>query len=126
MVVKFINVRQLLRNLSESTKELPVTVTQYGQPIFQIISMQPNSLATMSTSAVKQVSDEIEGAEKHGVVSKGDPVKRKIAILKEDPLDLGDPEPTGEFHQCSYSGYKCKTPAVIKKGNNWFCLNHHE
>jgi antitoxin (DNA-binding transcriptional repressor) of toxin-antitoxin stability system len=37
--VKYVNIRQLQRNLEESVKELPVIVTRNGQPIFTIIPM---------------------------------------------------------------------------------------
>lgn len=35
--MKYINVRQLTRNLREATAELPVRVTQNGLPIFDIV-----------------------------------------------------------------------------------------
>jgi len=38
--MKYVNVRQLLSNIGESTENLPVTVTRYGVPIFKIISVE--------------------------------------------------------------------------------------
>lgn len=35
----YINVRQLLRDVTEATKTLPVVVTRYGRPIFKIIAV---------------------------------------------------------------------------------------
>jgi hypothetical protein len=43
--MNYINVRQLTRNVEESTKELPVTVTRFGKPVFKIVPIDGENIS---------------------------------------------------------------------------------
>lgn len=102
--MKYINVRQLTRNLKEATVELPARVTNHGIPIFDII---PIGEKNFEKKILKNLPEHIE-------------------IQKEW-------EPTVKaVHQVAQSGkvcewdktFKCTSPGIVKKGNKWFCVPH--
>jgi hypothetical protein len=98
--MNYINVRQLLSNLEESTKELPVTVTRFGKPIFII------------SGVGAKIEPRIELVPKVAVEELPSDVK-KVAFnaLKKD---FGTP--------CTYQG--CTHTAVGKKNGFPFCKEH--
>jgi hypothetical protein len=73
--MEFINVRQLTRNLKESTLNLPVTVTQFGKPVFMIVpfvaSSEKNSIKISENfgKATYKSVPSAEGAESLGFCS---------------------------------------------------------
>jgi len=57
--MKYVNVRQMLSNYEKATESLPVTVTKYGQPIFEIRSIgdEIKDVAVPSQHSVNTIDD---------------------------------------------------------------------
>jgi len=90
--MEFTNVKLLLNNLDEATKSLPVTVTRFGRPIFEIWPID----------------------------SKKPEVKLSLNLEEEDSkkvkqsLNLSPPEPQKEFTPSKNE--RCKVPFCFKDG----------
>ena len=68
--MRFINIRDFLRNMKDEVEDLPVTVTKYGQPVFTVVPFD--------------VEPYLEKKRKEALTRLGD----------EPIVDLGDPLPT--------------------------------
>ena len=118
--MRFINVRQLLRNVNEEVKDLPFVVTRYGRPIF--IAIPPKGAGVtdndraVSLEDVKDVEDEIlEFHVPEKVVEVPKSAARKILksldntvcsleLCNEKAVDFVGDEPRCEKHSTKFYG----------------------
>lgn len=71
---RYINVRSFLRDINESTEELPVIVTRYGKPIFAVVSWD-NFVEDYMLPETRVHKGKLEEPNRH--------VKEPIAVLEE-------------------------------------------
>ena len=115
--MQFINVRQLLSNYEEATKNLPVTVTRYGRPIFKIFPLNPDNLDTVITNKAPSKTLTLEDLDEAQKI-----LEKKIVepVMKVDPSE----EPK-ERHVCSWDRtFKCTSPGTVFTKGKWWCTPH--
>ena len=119
--MKYINVRQLLNNYKEATKELPVAVTRRGIPIFIVTSVEAynwseNVAGDLSDSGVKDLASpekfSKKNSEKKPVIVTLEDVK-KIDVIPDPILDNA-PDLFKDTILCAAPNHKCKEWATKK------------
>lgn len=83
----YINVRQLLNNLEESTSKLPVTVTKYGRPIFEIWAVGGNNSQEKAryTDVTQDVYNDVNRVQTEAVLD----VKCEVPFCKNPAVGVG-------------------------------------
>jgi hypothetical protein len=94
--MRYINIRTFVKHFFKEVKDLPVTVTRFGIPIFLISAVEDKPMKVFSTE--KPVEEP------------------KIPEWVEATVA------PKEFHMCDSGG--CEREGVIKKGEKWFCYKH--
>lgn len=121
--MRYINVRQLQRDLEEATRELPVIVTKLGQPIFTIIPMG-SGITPEGTVA------DLRGGRFKGEIEEYLPDKKtKTAPIRSaEHLEPKKPNPVEippEINTMGYCAFPfCHKSAVVEQEGKLYCKEH--
>lgn len=116
--MRTVTIKQFHQNLWEEIKDLPLEVTRNSHVAFKVLGVSSEQKISHKISAVKP--GEVYEVEEPFTEYAAEPVVAPMWNDRKNAKSLVNEKI--EFHDCEHGG--CKSPAVVQKGNKWFCIYH--